>query len=132
MSSYKEACQVTKETDKLFTAYDFHPSDLVVIGHEEGTQLVYKSAFLKEWKDYIFVFTEHHGTLVYHKYDLSYYNQYTTKEIEKLKFTFHKDICQDCKIEFKVEDLRYGYHPERYEEISILCNGCYEKACDLP
>lgn len=127
-SSYKEACQVAKEADTLLTAYDFHPDSLVVILHEEGMQLTYKNAFLKDWKDYIFVFTEHHGTLVYHKTDLISYGYYMRQDVEKLKFTFHKDTCQFCKKEFNVEDLDYTY---RDFDLLVVCNACIIAESDL-
>jgi hypothetical protein len=116
-TSYREAEQVAKEV-KL-TAYDFHHYNIVQIIHEEGTVLHYKSAFTKEWKDYIFVFTEHHGTHVYHKSDLIGYGTYAKNlEPEKLENTGYMDKCEFCHKEFKVEDLEYGSHPDfrKYED----------------
>lgn len=130
MTPYKEACQVAKEADKKLTAYDFRPTDLVLVVHEEGTQLMYRSAFLKEWKDYVFIFTEHHGTLVYHKTDLYSYDQYTEKDIGKLEGTGYLGKCEFCNKEFKVEELEYGTHPDHnlynLSEYFFFCKDCKE------
>jgi hypothetical protein len=127
-TSYREAETVAKETDKKLSAYDFHCDSLVEIIHEEGTVLHYKSAFTQEWKDWIFVFTEHHGTHVYHKSDLSSWGTYIKKDREKVKGTGYRDKCEFCKKDFKVEDLNYGHHPDvdQYEESKywIYCNDC--------
>src|SRR6185295_17166129 len=93
------------------------------IVHEEGTILHYKPAFTKEWKDWVFVFTEHHGIHVYHKSDLNSYGTYIMQDNEKLKDTGYKDECEFCKNELKVEDLNYGHHPDpdKYEESQYFC-----------
>ncbi|NIQ15816.1 MAG: hypothetical protein GTO02_15895, partial [Candidatus Dadabacteria bacterium] len=127
-TSYHEAVQVAKETE--LSAYDFDPYSLVEIVHEEGTILHYKSAFIKEWKDYILVFTEHHGTHVYHKSDLHDYATYIRKEPEKLEFTGYVDKCEFCEKEFKVENLEYAHHPdfEKYDESEyyVFCADCQD------
>jgi len=133
MTSYKEACIVAN--DSKLSAYDFRPDELVVVIHEEGTQLIYRSAFLKEWKDYVFIFTEHHDTLVYHKTDLYSYKQYKENKINKLKDTGYMDKCQFCQKEFKVEDLEYGHHPDfnlfNETEYYFYCGDCKEvEGCD--
>ena len=125
-TSYKEAEQVAKET-KL-TAYDFNPCSLVELLHEEGTNLYYKSAFTREWKDWIFVFTEHHGYHVYHKSDIVSYGTYIRQDTQKQKDTGYRDKCEFCNKDFKVEDLNYDHHPdfEQYEESKywIYCADC--------
>lgn len=126
-TSYKEALTVAKESDKKLSAYDFHPYSLVEIIHEEGTILHYKSAFTREWKDWIFVFTEHHGTHVYHKSDLHGYGTYVRQEQEKQKETGYRDKCEFCHKEFKVEDLNYGSHPGvHYDDPKyyVYCDDC--------
>lgn len=135
-TNYREAEQVAKEVDKKLTAYDFHPCNMVEIIHEEGTILHYKSAFTKEWKDYIFVFTEHHGTHVYHKSDLSGYGTYAKNmESEKLENTGYTDKCEFCQKDFKVEELEYGHHPDfdLFEETKyyVYCKDCEDvEDCD--
>lgn len=135
MTSYKEACQVAKETDNNLTAYEFNPTDLVIVLHQEGTQLIFRSAFLKEWRDYVFIFTEHHGKLIYHKTDLYSYSQYTQKDVTRLEGTGYMDECQFCYKEFKVEDLDYGNHPDytlyNESEYYFYCKDCKEvEACE--
>ena len=129
-TSYREAEQVAKEADKKLSAYDFHVDSLVHIIHEEGTILAYRSAFTKEWKDYIFVFTEHHGTHVYHKSDLSSYGTYMRKNTTKLENTGYMDKCEFCQKDFKIEELEYGHHPdfEQYEESKYwrFCAACQD------
>lgn len=128
LTSYKEAQTVAKETDKKLTAYDFNPYSMVEIIHEEGTILHYKSAFTKEWKDWVFVFTEHHGTHVYHISDLKDYGTYIRKDQEKLKDTGYVDTCEFCNKQFKVEDLDFNHHPdcEQYNETEYyrFCADC--------
>lgn len=125
---YKEALNVAKEADKTLLTQDFNPYGLVEIIHEEGTILNFKNAFLKEWKNYVIVFTEHHGTHVYHKSDLYSYGYYIRQEIGKLKNSGHNDTCNFCNKEFKVEDLEYGHHPDidQYDEneFYVYCSEC--------
>lgn len=134
-TNYREAEQVAKEADKKLTAYNFNPYHMVEIIHEEGTILHYKSAFTKEWKDYIFVFTEHHGTHIYHKSDLSGYGTYIRYETGKLEGTGYIDKCEFCQKDFKVEDLEYGHHPDfnLFEETKyyIFCKDCEDvESCE--
>lgn len=130
-TSYQEAQQVAKETDKKLSAYDFHPDQLVMIIHEEGSILTFRSAFTKEWKDWVLVFTEHHGTHVYHKSDLNLWGTYIQKQREKLADTGYTDKCEFCDKVFKVEELSYGHHPDwdKYEESKYwtYCDGCRDK-----
>lgn len=127
-SSYQEAYQVAKETDNKLSAYDFHPYNLVEIIHEEGTSFHFKSSFLREWKDYIFVFTEHHGIHVYHRSDLYSYGEYKSVEDKKLENTGHLDKCEFCEKEFKVENLEYNHHPDysQYDNMEYysFCADC--------
>lgn len=129
MHSYKEAEQVAKEIDKKLSAYDFNPYSLTEIIHEEGTILHYRSAFAKEWQDWIFVFTEHHGTHVYHKSDLYSWGTYVRKDGEKLEGTGYVDKCEFCQRQFKVEELCYSKtHPDLLEHDDdkywIYCDDC--------
>jgi len=78
---------------------------------------------LKEWKDWVFVFTEHHGYHAYHREDLRVYWQFKQQQPTKLKGTGHKDKCQKCEKEFLVEELDYDYNYLR-QEFSILCPAC--------
>lgn len=85
------------ESDKRF-------QDSVVIIHEEGTVLNYKSAFLMRYYDsehgnwgacespgeWLFVFTEHHGVLVYPLTDLASWEQSTPVDV-----AFHPDYPKD-------------------------------------
>lgn len=127
-TNYREAEQVAREVDKSLTAYDFHPYSMVEIVHEEGTILNFKSAFVREWKDYIFVFTEHHRTHVYHKSDLVSWGTYMKQEPVKQVNTGYVDKCEFCHKDFKVEHLEYGHHPdfEKFEEAKyyIYCADC--------
>lgn len=128
-TSYKEAMQVAKECDKKLTAYDFHFHNLVEIIHEDGTILHYKSGFTTEWKDWVFVFTEHHGTQVYHKSDLRSWGTYVRRESDKQKDTGYQDKCEFCHKEFKVEDLYYSHHPgNQYDDQKyyVYCEDCHD------
>ncbi len=109
---YKEVEELARTVDMKISAYDFGPSSLVFVLHEEGTTLTFRSAFIKEFKDYIIIFTEHHGTHVYHRGDLSHWGQYTQKADEKLLNTGYKDTCEFCGKEANVEDLIYDHHPD--------------------
>jgi len=131
-SSYKEALAVAEETDKKLSAYDFKGNEWVILLHEEGTQFLFRYAFLKTWKDWVFVFTEHHKFHVYHKTDLSYYGYLKEQSVEKLLGTGQKDSCFDCKKEFLVDELIYKAHPAKHDTDFIvpLCQPCYDSADD--
>lgn len=81
--TYKTAYRVATKIDSKLTAYDFSSYKWVRIKHREGTDLLYRHAFLKKWKEYYLVFTEHHGYHVFHEDDVVCY-QYT-QNIEKVK-----------------------------------------------
>lgn len=126
-TSYMEAVTVLKECGKKLTAYDFNLCSLVAIIHEDGTNLYYKSAFTREWKDWIFVFTEHHGSHVYHKSDIASYGTYIYQDHKKQEDTGHVDKCEFCNKEFRVENLNYGSHPGIHFDDSkyyVFCRDC--------
>lgn len=127
-TKYSEAAQVAKEADKKLTAYDFHYHEMVLIQHEDGAILTWRSAFLREWKDYVFVFTEHHGYHVYHKSDLEEWRQFQVVDSKKLVDTGYRDNCEFCGKEFKVEDLRYDILPfgESLNDYHVYCDNCLE------
>lgn len=123
-TSCREALKVAESIDKKLLCSDFHPDDLVMIIHEEGTVLNYRSAFVRKWKDWIFIFTEHHGKHVYHKTDLQSCFQYKNVEIEKQKDTGYTDKCMLCG---KIDDVAgMCYGDGIYDEWKILCENCYE------
>lgn len=126
-SPYKDAEVFAREYDKKLKATDFHSKNCVYILHEEGTQLFYKSAFLKTWKDYVLVFTEHHGFHVYHKTDLVSYLQLSSTDVECAIDKQNKDSCYYCKKEFFVDELKYGKNPHDMtdDDIIVLCRSCY-------
>lgn len=131
-SSYRDAVAVAEEADKKLTAYDFKMDEWVLALHEEGTQLLFRHAFVKEWKDWVFIFTEHHKTHVYHKTDLRFYCHLKEQEIATLKGTGKRDNCYDCKQEFDVDELKYKSHPAKHDPDFIvpLCEKCYQSAED--
>jgi hypothetical protein len=121
---YKEALKVAENIDKKLLCTNFHPDDMVMIIHQEGTVLNYRSALLRKWKDWIFIFTEHHGTHVYHNTDLEGCFQYKSVKIEKQAGTGYTDKCMLCG---KIDDVaKMCYGNESYEEWQILCENCYE------
>jgi len=129
-TSYKEAEEVMLSYGKTLTAYDFKPGDCVFILHQEGTTLFYKSAFLMEWKDWIFVYTEHHYYLAYHKTDLDSYWNLSHQEVKKLTGTPYVDTCEECGVSYSVDLMRYGEHVDldKYKEghLVVLCPECVE------
>lgn len=129
-SSYREAVKVAEEADKKLTAYDFKSDEWVLILHEEGTQLFFRSAFVKLWKDWVFIFTEHHKTHVYHKTDLVDFVYFKQQFVDTLKGTGQKDKCYECKAEFDVDYLIYKSHPNKDDPDFIvpLCPVCFTNA----
>jgi hypothetical protein len=126
-ATYKEAVEVANKMDGQLWASDFAPSDLVLIIHEEGTSFTFQSAFLKTWKDWIFIFSEHHGTHVYNRDDLYFWAQYNRKDDEPLKDSGYKDNCEFCNKEANVEDLIYGRNPNwevEDETYHSYCEDC--------
>jgi hypothetical protein len=109
--SYREACEVANNCDKSLRAMDFGCGSLVQIVHEEGSMFTWKYAFLREWLDWVFVFTEHHGTHVYHRCDLYSWGEYRVQEDKKLEGTGYEDECEFCGRKMLVENLRYDILP---------------------
>jgi len=70
MKSYKQAIQKQEEIDKTLTALSFNPKSWVYIIHEEGTTLIYRSAFAVKYDDWYLIFTEHHGNMLHHNSDV--------------------------------------------------------------
>jgi hypothetical protein len=132
-TSYKAALAALHKHGKSLKATDFQPHRYVIINHEEGTTLIYASAFIVEWKDWIFVYTEHHGEMAFHKTDLRGYHNLISLEIQPLMGTGCKDKCEECGAEHLVEDLSYETHPDpdKWEEdhFVILCPSCLKKHC---
>lgn len=77
----KEARKKAEEMDKSLRAYDFGKY-IIEFQHGDGTCCRYDSAIYKEVdKDWIVIFTEHHGTLVYHKEDLKWVKQWERPKV---------------------------------------------------
>ena len=129
-SSYREAEAAAVEADKKLSAYDFKHDEWVLAIHEEGTQFLFRHAFVREWKDWVFIFTEHHRTHVYHKTDLRYYGHLKQMPTQTLKGTGAKDNCFDCKQEFDIDSLSYKPHPAKHDPDFIvpLCEKCFDSA----
>lgn len=83
----QEAHKVAEKIDKNLRADDPRLRRAVMIQHEEGTQLFFMYAFLMKWKNWIFVFTEHHSFHIYDKDDLNGYWEFNfhNEPIEKVK-----------------------------------------------
>src|SRR5271156_3637992 len=106
-SDYTTAHKVAKQIDSELRANDFDPNCITIVLHEEGTQLIYHSSFPRKWKDWMFIFTEHHGFHVYHMSDLIGCSEYYRREIDKQQNTGCTDKCMFCGKEDKVENLIY-------------------------
>lgn len=126
-TSYREALEVLSKYGKTLRATDFHPDSYVMIHHEEGTTLFYASAFMVKWKDWIFVYAEHHGDHAFHQSDLSACHQFKKMEPQRLAGTGYKDICSQCGLEFFVEELKYSSSPIEWNEPAVICSACLHK-----
>ena len=81
----KEAYEVAEEWGKNCLALvDFHRQCVTII-HDEGTILTYQNTIVKQWKDYYFIFPEHHNISVYHEDDLLGIIYSERKEITKIE-----------------------------------------------
>lgn len=69
--SYAEADSKAKEINSNLKATDPRLRRGVQVIHEEGTTLFFMYAFALRIGEYIAVFTEHHGYMVYHDDDVS-------------------------------------------------------------
>ncbi len=138
---YREAVEFAEKADKTMVIGRDHEGEpcfdmgsAVLIQHEDGTVLWFQSAFIRLYRDYVCVFTEHQGTHVYHQDDLGRWEQYRREDDPrpKLKGSGRKDYCDDCKQEFDVDVLKYGKHPDwdREHDFVALCQGCEIKARD--
>lgn len=76
--TYKEASQKASEIDKSLTLKNFH--DRIYIEHCDGSKMEFNYAMYKKLsKEFMVVFTEHHGYFVFHVEDV--------KKIEKIERT---------------------------------------------
>jgi hypothetical protein len=67
----REANKRAKLFDAGITAYDFQWEHRVHVIHDDGTHLNFNYAFYMKEEEWYYIFTEHHGTHVYHEEDLS-------------------------------------------------------------
>lgn len=94
VENYNEAVKLAEEMDKTLNTHDFvvsKRSRVVAVKHTDGSYLEFHSAcFRKLSKKFMVVFTEHHGSHVYHRDDIqhikewakpkyNYYNNYITE-----------------------------------------------------
>lgn len=75
----KQVKKIVDEYDAKLLATDKRFRKAVHVSHEEGTTLYFKNAFLMKMtvnKDvWIIIFTEHHGSHIYHVDDLDGYEE---------------------------------------------------------
>lgn len=80
VASYKEALALAEKMDKKIDIYDFivrRNARVVAVQHMDGSYLEFHSAcFRKLSKDFFAVFTEHHGTKVYHREDVEFVREW--------------------------------------------------------
>ena len=117
---YKQAVE-TMNSVKL-TAYDFHCDECVYLVHEESSHFFWRSAFLRLFRDWVFVYTEHHGYHCYHKSDLVHYRHFKEQPRKSLEWTGLTDKCETCNKEFKVEELSYTYQDGN--DFLVECEVC--------
>lgn len=127
-TNYREVEELARKVDSKLLAYDFGSGDIAFIIHEEGSTLLFQNAFVREFKDYIIIFTEHHGTHVYHRGNLSHWGQYAKKDNAAIRDTGYKDTCEFCGKEADVADLIYNTHPNWDEYVEgkyhSYCSNC--------
>lgn len=76
MNAYELGREVAFKMKLL--ASDFHHGMGVLIAHEDGTTLFFRSAFAVEWRrNYLLVLSEHNGYHVFHKGDLRDWANFT-------------------------------------------------------
>lgn len=77
---YEQALERAFEIDDKLTAADFKWQHRVYIEHEDGTILDFNYALLRQENDWFYIFTEHHGSFVFHKDDVAYYKAYVVED----------------------------------------------------
>jgi hypothetical protein len=125
--NYSDALKAAQEHEKTLSSYAFSGYEIVVIIHEEGSVLVFRSAFALEYGAYLLIFTEHHNYHVYHKNELTFFGHFKSQDLNKLTGTGNKEACSECKEVFLVDELRYGLHPDGYNYVA-LCKVCLDGA----
>lgn len=60
------------------TSYDFNNQSKVAIVHHDGTLIRFNYAFYMKEGEWYYVFTEHHGSSLYHEEDLDFIKEYYT------------------------------------------------------
>jgi hypothetical protein len=61
LKSHAQVQELARLHDRTLGAGDFPPGRLVLIRHADGTQLLFRYAFLLKHEDWVVVFTEHHS-----------------------------------------------------------------------
>lgn len=79
----KEMRKRVERIDSQISTTDPRLSRTVRIIHEEGTELIFESAFLLMYEGWVIIITEHHGPHFYEEEDLIAYMQYERLPIEE-------------------------------------------------
>jgi len=61
LKSRAQVVELARMHDKTLSAGDFQSNRLVIVRHGDGTQLLFRNAFLLKHEDWTIVFSEHNG-----------------------------------------------------------------------
>lgn len=122
----KDAKRVAFEFDKKLKATDFSGYSWVLIQSIEGSQCLYRDAFVLKFGPYYLVFTEHYGYSVHHCDETNVFS-FKDVEIKHFESFEEKDKCINCNEEFLVMKMIYDYHSKNPSNIMPLCTDCKHK-----
>lgn len=82
-----------QEISKSLTARDFNPYQVVVVRHDDQSELKFTHAFCSLWhyqgEDYLMVFTEHNGHHLFSVGDLVEEDPYLCYKQELVEVSYH-------------------------------------------
>ena len=87
MTTHGKIFQIAEDYGRKLRLEDFN--NYVQVIHEEGTVLFYHNATVRKYKNWYFVYPEHHNTLVYHVDEVNIYTyekRTTIREIDESSF----------------------------------------------
>lgn len=69
---WTEAKEEAERRNKQITGNDFGRGDGVFLCLDEGSVFFWRDAFIRRWRGYIFIHTEHHGFHVFDSEDVMF------------------------------------------------------------
>jgi hypothetical protein len=112
-------------------ATDFDAHKYVLVEHEDGSRLFFRSAFMIQHEGWLYVFTEHNGYHYFHPEDLSYYATFTQDEDAAIDvWDVNGEVvaskrCGDCGKRMPLTALAVYQHSSDPDDFMHYCAPCH-------